>query len=657
MIKKLFILQSIFFYIAANSQVITYVGNGALVTVQPQTLVYNGGSFQTAGASVVNNSGNVMVSGIATDQIALASTASFNLKFANTGSYGQLFITGIPQGKISGVVNKEYSADFQNGTTGSQQMGLPFFNFTVSDMDRTFGAGNLNLSNTANNSSGRFAPNSAFWWNNARARFDQIATNGTAYSAGVPNSAFISPMTYYIFPRRKADGSYFWNPLSDVKIFSGVPASDVIETGINNIQFSLANGYSGSFGTNGNASNFFGEKYYSYLDDPFRTKGTSWPADYGKNLYQMANPFLTNVDLKYIGTNTETGTDGNFISNLEGIAYYGDSNVSWNSQNGTVYNTSTIVAKASGGIFQSGDVDANRLMIKPLGAFMVKLDPTGSAQILNFNRTRRFKQTSRGNTTDYSVTAAKMSEDVGVPADKIVKQVAVVMYDNDGLELDRTYYAVSPTAITGFDPTATLLQAYNSSESKKIYTKEENPNGGLDYNYTDKLYINEANETDFKSKEIPLFINYPDSYQLKFEVYEKGERVENGLSNGNSFYITNDQNQLVKIVDGESIPMSGSKTLSLYYEKPSNATLGADTFGKAGTIIAKKNDQWVVRFAKDWKSAKVEVYSVSGQLLNSKSNVSTTTDYILPISDQVKNTFVVKAVSENGDVVIKKIVN
>ena len=90
---------------------------------------------------------------------------------------------------------------------------------------------------------------------------------------------------------------------------------------------------------------------------------------------------------------------------------------------------------------------------------------------------------------------------------------------------------------------------------------------------------------------------------------------------------------------------------------PAGGTLGTDNATKAQTIIAKKDSQWVVRFAKDWKNASVEVYSAAGQLLNSKSQISTGTDYTIPLNYQAKSVFVVKAISDKGEVVIKKIIN
>ncbi|UQB67383.1 hypothetical protein [Epilithonimonas zeae] len=675
MIRKLFILQLILFNgIIFSQNILTYVGNTALVTVQSNTLVYNGGGLQTAGSAVVNNSGNIMINGVAADGLTIANTSSFNLKYnpALTTDYGQLYISGIPQTAVTGKVNKEYRSDYQNGVTGRQQTSLPFNGFTIQDLINTFGTGQINFTNGANTPSGRFSPNSIFRWNNFNSKFDQIYINPDN------NTVVGTPMTYYILPRRNASGStYFWNPTStsaaDLKTFSGNPISDNTNTSSNFI-FNLSGQQAVNFGYNGSLRNTYGETYRSYLDDPFSSKTPNWSTDYGRNLYHVANPFLTNIDLKFIATN-EAGnlSDGNYISNLVGIAYYGSAQVNWQLGQGTTYGTA-IVALTSGGAFQAGDITANRLIIKPMGEFMVKLN-SNTAQTLDFSKTRRFKFTSRADGVDYSVTSAKSSSEDNndIPADKIVKQVAVVVYDLDGLEIDRTYYAISPSAVTGYDPINTKLQAYatvntvvagdqlaepSASIERKIYTKEEVLNGGEDINQMDKLYINEANEIGFKSKEIPLYINNIDQpYQIKFEVYEKGERMPEGLSNGNSFYIKNSQGQFTKIVDGQGLSLSGTQVLGLYYELPEGATLGTGNLNNFQTVIAKKDSKWTVRFAKDWNKATVEVYSSAGQLLNTKSGISTSTDYTIPLNYQAKSIFVVKAISDKGEVVIKKIVN
>lgn len=675
MIRKLFILKLILFNgIVFSQNILTYVGNSALVTVQSNTLVYNGGGLQTAGSAVVNNSGNIMINGVAADGLTIAPTTSFNLKFNGAQSYGQLYIKDIPQGNISGKVNKEFRADVNSGTTAKQQVGLPFFNYKISDLVSNITnspsntAGNyLNVTNGSNNSAGRFSPSSVFKWNNAKARFDQIVSGGDLTTVNVGTA-----LDYYIIPRRNSAGTEVWDAANtgNVTTFSGIPVSDI--TTVQSL--SLTGAAAGiSFGFNGSAANYFGEKYRTYLDDPFQSKtanGGNWDTNYGKNLYQVANPFLTNIDLKYIGQAETTNSDGNAIPNLQGVAYY-TSGLTWTKASGTGYPSEnndggsngtagrTIVLTASSGVFQAGDISANRLIIKPMGEFMIKLSTdngSNTASKIDFTALRRFSNVSRNNTTDTTNPTSRTADGTDIPADKIVKQLAVIMYDSDSLEIGRTYYAISPSAITGNNPGNTLLQAYNGDDSI-IYTKEENINGGEDANIFTKLYINEANEIDFKSKEVPLFINYTTSpYYLAFEVYEKGERMPNGLSNGNHFYLKDSQGQLFKIDDGSSFSLSGNQNLGLYYQKP-DATLLAESVLASQTFIAKKDSHWVVRFAKNWNKATVEVYSVAGQLMSSKSNISTSTDYLIPVNYQAKGVFVVKATSEKGEVVIKKIVN
>ena len=675
MIRKLFILKLILFNgIVFSQNILTYVGNSALVTVQSNTLVYNGGGLQTAGSAVVNNSGNIMINGVAADGLTIAPTTSFNLKFNGAQSYGQLYIKDIPQGNISGKVNKEFRADVNSGTTAKQQVGLPFFNYKISDLVSNITnspsntAGNyLNVTNGSNNSAGRFSPSSVFKWNNARARFDQIVSGGDLTTVNVGTA-----LDYYIIPRRNSAGTEVWDAAntSNVTTFSGTPLSDI--TTVQSL--SLTGAAAGiSFGFNGSSANYFGEKYRTYLDDPFQSKTANsgnWDTNYGKNLYQVANPFLTNIDLKYIGEGETTNSDGNAIPNLQGVAYY-TSGLTWTKASGTGYPSEnndggsngtagrTIVLTASSGVFQAGDISANRLIIKPMGEFMIKLSTdngSNTASKIDFTALRRFSNVSRNNTTDTTNPTSRTADGTDIPADKIVKQLAVIMYDSDSLEIGRTYYAISPSAITGNNPGNTLLQAYNGDDSI-IYTKEENINGGEDTNIITKLYINEANEIDFKSKEVPLYINYTTSpYYLVFEVYEKGERMPNGLSNGNHFYLKDSQGQLFKIDDGSSFSLSGNQNLGLYYQKP-DATLLAESVLASQTFIAKKDSHWVVRFAKNWNKATVEVYSVSGQLMSSKSNISTSTDYLIPVNYQAKGVFVVKATSEKGEVVIKKIVN
>lgn len=631
--------------------VLTYVGNGATVIVQNDALVYNGGGWQNVGT--VANTGDIMVNGAATDKFEVAAGSDFRLQYTDGSTYGQLHITGIPQTAITGTVNKDYRADSNHSdalsTLGRQQVALPFVGYTLGDVKGVLGSW-LNTTNTALNYTGRFNVASLFRWNNARARYDQISGSDAVLMG--------KPTDYFILPRRSQDagGTNFtiqWDAAADLKTFAGTPSSDEAA----NTTVSLTGAAAGiNFGINGNAKNYYYERYNSYILDPFRAGGPSpavWDADYGKNLYQFGNPFLTNLDLTYIGHDETVPAgenhDGINIQGLVGIAVLGANSVNWQNGVGTTNTLSNVhQATTSAGVFQAGNVDA--LLIKPLTPFYVKMDGSATAATsLSLNNTRLFSNTQRSANTGYHVTS---NRNAGIPSDKIVKQVAVVLKDASGNEMGRTHYAVSPSAVTG--AASTELQSYVINYP--IYTKEEIAGGGADpdkVNY--KLYINAANETDYASKEIPLVINAQNAASVSFELYEAGQRLEDGQSfnNGKSFYIKKD-NVITEIKDGDALAY-GLGDYGLYYEAP-EGFLGAGTSVKSSTVIARKANVWVVRFADTWKSADVEVYSAAGQLVSAKKNVSTASDYIIPLRSDANGMFLVKAVSSNGEVVIKKIV-
>jgi len=649
--KNLLTLGSLAFSLSLSAQVLTYVGNDALMTVQDGALVYSGGGWANAGSGTVNNTGDIMVVAPASEtntKFEVGNTAAFVLKYADADTYGQLYINGVAQGNISGNVSKEYKADANHGYNpstgnigvGRQQLGLPFYNLSVADLKTNDFFSYLQTASNTLNSSGRFNYGSAFRWNNKQIRFDQLL-----------DGALIGKATdYFIIPRRDASAIQ-WDAENVLKTFKGIPYSDVTH-GTNTFTLDvLDRNYISDLGSGGNKKNIYAERYNSYLNDPFRNAAiaSDWQTsgNYGKDLNQFANPFLTNLDLtnlKVVGAAA--------LNNIKGIAYYGSQSLGWYYENqsgsggctGTVYTSGNIVMTvASGGSLQLGDLD-DKFVIKPLGEVMVKLSTTDPVQV-NLNDARSFSQTKRAD-SDYDVA----NRPTAIPADKIIKQVGVTLLSADGKEIGRTFYAVSPSAATGGADAS--LQGY--VDNYPIYTKEEKAEGGEDTNYAGQLYINEANETNFRGKEIPMFINYEYPATLKFDIFEAGVKLQSGEAlTAGDFYIKNGSD-IVKINSGDTMVVNNNY-YGLYFEQP-EGTLGANNALAANTIIAKKENDWVVRFSKNWKTANVEVYSASGQLIHSKKNVITSQDYIIPLEAKVNAMFIVRATSDAGEVVTKKIV-
>ena len=651
--KNLLTLGALILSISASAQtgnVLTYVGDNALVTVMDGALIYSGGGWENSALGKVVNSGDVMVAATSADMFKLdASQAdAFVLKYTDSNTYGQLYISGIAQGNIGGKVKKEYKADYNHSTDvnslGRQQVSLPFHGYTIGDLKRDLG-GFVNVTNTNLNTSGRFNVASAFKWNNASKRYDQIS--------GADATTIGSPLHYIILPRRSqnADASTFqleWDAANTVKDFIGIPAAD-------NAQYSelrlTPDGNSVNFGVNGTNVNYYRERYNSYIVDPFRASTPNWATDYGKNLFQFANPFLTNLDLSRIAGDLGGDTDGINFSNIEGISYFQGSAVKWNNEIGSTYESSHIKTLLYvGGALQAGDVNA--AVIKPMGEFYIKMKDNVNTTI-PIRNARRFAQTARTSAT-YSPASGKTTFASAIPADLVVKQVAVVLKDAEGEELGRTYYAVSQSSETGYSE-SNRLQSY--TDALPIYTKEELPTGGEDVNKTAKLYINTANEINFAKKKLPLFINKEQVARISFELYEGGVKLNEGesLSTGKSFYIKRD-NEITRIEADKSIAFVNGD-FALYYDAP-EGFLGTESASPMSqTIVAKKSSDWVIRFAKDWKQADVEVYSAAGQLVFSAKKVSTSQDYVIPLSTEVKGMFIVKTTSSKGEVVTKKIVN
>ncbi|MEC5393795.1 T9SS type A sorting domain-containing protein [Bergeyella sp. RCAD1439] len=630
-----------------GAQYVAYIGPGTSMAVNNGTLVYNGGGLKADANSTALNMGNMMVmkdnSAAVASRIDIDNSANFRLVFGRKfyedttfpslqkNIYGQLYISGIPQASITGKVVKEYMADVNHSTTGgSQQIGLPFYDFTLQDLNNSVG-GYLNLTNGTFTRNGRWAPNSVFRWNNIASRFDQVVGG---------DSKMGNPTDYFIVPVQNSLASMVWTPDTDLKEFKGVPVGDA-EANTNAV--SLLTSTVSSFGVNGASINYYRERYNSYLNDVFES--VKWSANYGKRMSQFANPFLTNLDLYHLANLGLAMTD------VEGISYFSGGGLNWSYGVGTTYNdaaSTMVIVKQSGGIWQVGAVEQS-LMIKPLGEVAIKFSSDVNP-VVNLGNGRKFSSVVDTSKSSISPTGRGISSNA-LPASAIVKQVGVIALDENNKEIGRTYYAVSPSAVTGSSVAARLQANFDGAA---IYTKEETSEGEDDYTANKQLYINEANEVDYKGKKITMVIANPKVKSLKFFVYERGLLVDQ-LSSGESFYIGNEEGGLTKLVTGDELSV-GYATYNLYYGQPSSGTLSAlSGTTSLSTVVAKKSEEWVVRFAQGWTKADVEVYSATGQLIHSAKNVSTVNDYVLPLNDKSEGILLVKVTSEKGETVLKKI--
>lgn len=643
---------------AAAQNVISSVNSGALVYVSENTLVYNGGGLQTLGTGVLDVRGNVMVVGTSGDALRTLNAAGTapqisggNIilrmnnpaNYASTtapSTYGQLYINGITQSTLlTAIVDKEFRTA-KHGTY--QQIALPFYQKQISSLS---GTGIGTLGKTFNNT--RYSKNEVLTWNNST-----VVSDNFNVSSNTPKGN-----TYYMLGSNNLDTG---NPPASMAANPSVPAipngSVYTLRGVpftNGISESLIGaGYIGvnpiAYGPGGSFNNSYNERYNTYLQDDWDL-ATPWLGTYGRNIYQFGNPYLINLDLSQIGINETAPTDGNTISSIQGIRFDPGTVVSL--PGGSTYSVGAkFVNFTSGSPSPVGDVG---LIIRPMQTFVIKLRDNAGAT-LNFDGLRRFKYTPRSSTTPYSPTAKQGQSNTSV------KQLGVIALDEYGNELARTYYAVYPSATSGYTTGSTVQSTLGSSNILGTY-EEDAINGGYDNNYVNNywLYINEANEEDFKGKAIPLKLYSTAIKSLKFEVRENAQLVEDGvhdLSTGVGFYYKSPTGQVTEVTQNQVIS-ANSNEYNLYFGKP-NTVLGTDgTIKTSRTMVVynKSIDKFVVRFDPQWKMADIQVYDMSGKLIITQKAVKADQDFEINIS-KANSAYIVTAASENGETISSKII-
>lgn len=660
--------------------VLLHVDDTAKMYISDGTLVYNGGGVQTKGDGNIDLHGNMMIVRNATTDVvrALSTTATpraggnFILRLNDpvgftTSTYGQLYIDGFAQSNITAIVDKEYK-DVSHGSF--QQMAIPFSNKTVASIAFDLGKG------AGNNFTNNRTTTALAYWDHTKTvmRVVNPAISTDYGDLSVSANNLFGPTTYF------AAGTTGWisNPstptTSAVITLRGVPYSDTtaLTNDVTLINGGKPGGSAINYGSVGQYLNEFGERYNTYLDDPF---DTSWTTNYGKELYQFGNPFLTNLDFAWIGTTAgETGgvTDGNILP-VKGVRY-ALSNVNYSPSTGTTVTNQFVTFSYNGTngtlatVVPAGDVD--NLIIKPMGTVYVKLDRdlpnmfSGFNNKLNFNTLRRFSKRSRDGNVSYSVTAAK-----NTPTNtSSLKQLGVIALDAQDKEISRTYYVVHGNASTGYSTNYNLqantgFNSNNTPVNSAIYTNEEFLSGGIDPTYASQynLYINEANEVNFLHKKVPLTLNSNAISKLKFEIRENAALIptaQSALSSGESFWIKLNGNNVMlsqnQVINASSITSGG-----LYYGEPEvEGSLGtSETVKKGSTIVTfeKATDSFVVIFDKTWKSADITIFDMSGKLVNSEKKVSTSSNHVLNIPKQLNNGYLITIKADNGQVYNTKI--
>lgn len=693
--------------INAKAQFLSSVGDGAVMHIGKNALVYNGGGLQIKSGGFVENHGNVMLVGSGSDffktlnasgndKTEAEAVAKVGGQFVNvlnepagyagknnTASgdvftYGQLYITGFPQSNLTGYVNQEH----RNVNHGDfQQMALPFYDKTLStlstDLGKTF-------------STVRWSKNEILKYNNPLVVFDHYTSLATKLS---------DPTGYYIL----GNNNNTLNVSTVTRTVVGRPYADG-----NQLIINLQNAGNGINWNGGGAINGYNEKYNTYVQDGFEMAmgGKAWEGNFGRNMYQFGNPFLTNIDLRNIFINEGASGDGVYLTNIYGIRV--------EQAAGTVSYQQNVGGGASAARYITWDTvnnipvgDVNWLIVRPMSVFTIKLKDNATAQTLDFNNLRRFNYIPRTATT-YSVTTASVapnsitaptlqaksvSTNIVLPSSSnsgrsttnsnsaysssataatssvytssTVKQLGIIALDGNGAEIGRAYYVVSPNGTSGHSSNSTLQVASSTSDIIGTF-EEDGVKGGYDNNYTSSywLYINETNES-FQGKEVPMALYDSKIKALKFEIRENAELVQTDthlLSSGIGFYYKLENGTIQPASQDHTVPVTVAtkgSDVALYYGAPSGTlnTVNLVTPSRTKVALNSSTSEYVIFFDPNWKKADVRIFDLTGKLILEKKNIQTSTPYPIPLNtNNVRSTYIVNVISDGGEVVNTKII-
>ncbi|MDY3352348.1 T9SS type A sorting domain-containing protein [Riemerella anatipestifer] len=625
--------------LSLKSQSLTYVGSAASVYVKPSTLMYSGGTVEVKNTGLIENQGNIQIDngGFLTDAID-GSAVKLKLNDTSTyASYGQLWINNLVQSNITGTLTKEYAVANEGAY---QHIALPFENKVI---------GNLSTELGKTFTETRWSLDEILVSRNELVRTDVVSltqkTNDMQTLSGNYKTA------YYSLGSKAGTVDY-----TQLKKIVGTPFSN------DNVSLTLSGaGANVNFGTDGSNINGWRERYNSYVRDAFAsTDGLTWSNGYGKNLYQLGNPFLTNLDLSKIPDNIKTKIRGIRIE-LSGTTY--------DSTNGTKYGAYKYVTFSGTTGVPVGDVSA--AIIRPMHTFLIKMNDAVGASI-DFASLRTFDYTPGGTISNLVVQSASTNNKLRnlssstkslVSSTSSIKQLGLIALDENKNEIGRTYYVVYPEAITG-KPSGQATTQAQATRNDVIGTFEEKVDGGYDAEAAKSywLYINNANENDFKGKNVLLKKNNADVKFLKFEIREDTGLLNEGeskLLNGESFYIESPSGEsLVKATQGEIIPAS-ENYYNLYYGLPENKTLETVEVSRpadCAIVYDEAIKSYKLIFDSTWDSANIKIFDISGKLISSENGVSTSQAYDIHLPTGVQSTYVVTAQSDKGEAFSQKII-
>lgn len=412
------------------------------------------------------------------------------------------------------------------------------------------------------------------------------------------------------------------------------------------------------------------ERYKTYIGESFTTV-TDNSTTYGKYLTTFGNPFTHNLDLAtFFAANASSS---NFKSDIKAIQKVGSS-VTWNVKQGnTTAIQSTLIASLPDNTVTGSNPaatskqwtgDKAALLLKPFEVAQLKfsykhlssnLDGTGRAyQYINgedgafwTNTPKTFNYTSSATITNTTPSAKTVQTDVNnnSTTDKLsakdyslgLYQLGLALSNKEETLGNRVYFVAIDKDVTG-KKAEFELDYTEAGESSAIWANQENANET--YDAGSFLYINGFNINDYVAKPLNITFSKGKEANTQFVITSnlaEGSTLNDGLENlsdGNKFFfVDKKENKTFEITKDFSYTFTATESSSdrfvVYWNAlPKTLGTGEAEVNKNKTFIYKNAaSSNSIRFAKKNLTVNIKIYNMSGQLVLSKDNVTTSTDY------------------------------
>ena len=627
---------------------------GGTVAVKPGTLKYVQQTYtvnNTVNASKTLNEGKINVR--ETFQVVDADKADgsgFQNIWTGRNEYGQLIVNiqYDALGKIISQYNLPSGFDFQ-------PLALPFNEYSYEDVHTDTGLTPNYVSYVAGPNNG-FMPgryqNSLWTWQNS------LGGPSSFYFENVGPGDFMDPYLYHALND--------WNGVfnSGTKSFLGDPHNGYLS--INTVSAPLYEM------TTAWDVNQVGELYGSYVEDVAVAKPDGWrmatPSDneqtgvadgvpangYGNNISLFGNPFTSNINL--LGANgTLALTNVSHVYYITSNTYEADGQGSTNPSNVKV----TTIDENTGGIATGeGAINASALVIRPHETFFVKARDVGNDGLISNDNPATINLGEAVKTFDLKATedlgTTPTSRNANHVNDNGFYQVALDIYDQNENDLNARNFVFASDRVTPNTP-SNYEAYYTSFGNVGFYSLQENPDGTVYEEWaTQKAMINGVNANDYIAKPIHLVFKGNGTFTVKSVL------TNNLINSANRFYFEDrETGEIMEVTEDFAYTFTNNGTTGerffMYWNGLPETMAVEDVAVAAQTVVYKNNREFSIRFADTWNKADVYVYNMLGQLVHTAKGVNAAQDYHIPLKGGAA-AYVVKSVSENGEVATQKIV-